>query len=665
MAAAIVLLVPFMVAPRASAASPGGNGLIAFGSDRASSYGRLHMMQPDGTQVTLLFDGGSFSNQPTWSPDGGQLAFAHDGGIWVVGADGTGARAVTTGPPDLGAPGSESDSGPSWSPDGSRIVFEREVDNLTQLYVVDVASGAVTQITDLDRAEEATWSSAGRIAFIEYDFDPFSGEHPYLAVINPDGTGFQRVPLDPPSGPRTPDWSPDGSRILFSGISNASVDLFTVTPDGGGLTNLSNNPDLVERDPVFSPDGSRIAFTAAEDSDRQDQDIFVMPAGGGAPTNIVVGEGVGAAGLSIIDFAPSWQPLGAGTPAPTTPPPPPPPPPTGGPATPVNFDGDPATTERLDTADPTAAGIAISQARFGGTGFAGAALAEYVVLSRNDDFPDSLTGSVLTGFGPLLFTATASLTPQTRAEIDRVLASSGTIYLLGGTGAISTAVEGELTGAGYAVVRLAGPSRVETALAVADEARRLFGGETVMLARDRGVPGNETSGWADSVSGGGLAAYTGIPILITPSASLHPAVADWLQADATSSVTLLGGEAALSSSVEAAVPGPLRVAGAERTETAARIAIDLWQVDRNSSDRWFVVINGSHPLGWAFGLAAAGLSSDNFAPVLLVGQQVSPATADLAGACGSPQVDLLLVGDASVISDGVAAELDALDGGDC
>lgn len=51
--------------------------------------------------------------------------------------------------------------------------------------------------------------------------------------------------------------------------------------------------------------------------------------------------------------------------------------------------------------------------------------------------------------------------------------------------------------------------------------------------------------------------------------------------------------------------------------------------------------------------------------MLLVTSQVSPATAAAVSACGQPEVDLLLVGNASVIAPAVTTELDRLDGEGC
>ena len=312
---------------------------------------------------------------------------------------------------------------------------------------------------------------------------------------------------------------------------------------------------------------------------------------------------------------------------------------------------DPTTTSRINEGDPTYAAIDISRERFpDGTA------PRHVVLSRDDRFADSLAGSALTGEGPLLFTEPGGLTAATSAEIDRVLEPGGSIYLLGGTAAIAATTEQALRERGYDVRRLAGQSRVETAVEVAFEVRRLHPGDEVLLARE--------DGWADSITGGGIAAERHLPVLVTASDRLSPAVAWWLAADSTSTTTLLGGTAALSDAIAASVPGPRRIAGTDRAGTAAAIATGLWGEDGTGA-REFVVTNGVADDGWAFGVAAAGLSADQDAPVLLVTDEVTEPTADLVSTCGEPEVDLTVIGDGEVVPGALREQLDAADGFAC
>jgi len=265
----------------------------------------------------------------------------------------------------------------------------------------------------------------------------------------------------------------------------------------------------------------------------------------------------------------------------------------------------------------------------------------------------------------MLLIAPDGLPSETSAELARVLPAGGRVYLLGGSEAISFLVEDQLGHLGYDVQRLAGASRVETSVAVARETLRVNpDAPDLLIARADAPPSNPTAAWADSVTGGGWAAWTRSPIVLTPGAGLHPAVATFISNMEPSRTVLLGGTAALSVQVEASVPNPQRMAGANRAETAAVIARDLWQHEPDH----FVVINGYQRDGWAYGLPAAGLSADAQAPLLLA--EVSSVPPETIGQVSTPcgggaQVDTLLVGASPQLSVEVALLLDGVDGGAC
>lgn len=311
----------------------------------------------------------------------------------------------------------------------------------------------------------------------------------------------------------------------------------------------------------------------------------------------------------------------------------------------------PGDHDRVDVNDPVAAAVAISQRRFPASD-----AAARVVLARADLFADALAGAPLTVDGPLLLVAPAGLGEDVRAEIERVLPDGGEVTLLGGQRVLGERLADELRGAGFGVRRLAGPTRVETAVAIGDHVRALHGATaTAVLARASAPATNPTAAWADSVAGGAAAAARGLPLLVTPSHELHPAVRDALQRWGIARTELLGGTAALSRAVAAAVPDPERVAGAARAATAAGVAGALWTQAEGR-----ILVPGYTDRGWAFGLPAAGLAVDAQAPLLLADRlQLPPASADAA--CGA----LTLVGGLDQLSRAVEDALAAAAASDC
>jgi hypothetical protein len=109
----------------------------------------------------------------------------------------------------------------------------------------------------------------------------------------------------------------------------------------------------------------------------------------------------------------------------------------------------------------------VSQVNFanhGDTADAKRTRANAVILARDDNFADALGGSALAVHqnAPPLVTPSRSLDHGVAAEISRVLAPGGTVYLLGGTAALSPAVADALTAMHFRVDRLAGTTRFES-----------------------------------------------------------------------------------------------------------------------------------------------------------------------------------------------------------
>ena len=149
-------------------------------------------------------------------------------------------------------------------------------------------------------AAEADSVAPGRIAFRRYLNDAETSGAIFTVAAG--GSGERQITSPPAASvDDEPDWSPDGSRLLFTryGAVGSDVEshrLFVVASDGTGLTPLS--PDVsahglfivgFDGQGAFSPDGKRIAFSyahgkvgpgAAGSDQIKFSDIWVMDADG-------------------------------------------------------------------------------------------------------------------------------------------------------------------------------------------------------------------------------------------------------------------------------------------------------------------------------------------------------------------------------------------------
>ena len=190
---------------------------------------------------------------------------------------------------------------------------------------------------------------------------------------------------------------------------------------------------------------------------------------------------------------------------------------------------------RVSGADRIATSVAASQ-----TGFPVAHSAAAAVLARSDTFADALAGTPLAvgEHGPLLLTASATLSTATAAEIQRVLAPGATVYLLGGTSALSPSVANAVSGLGHPVVRISGSDRFATAVAVAGA----LGNPNIIFEADG-------TNFPDALSAGSAAAAGGGVVLLTNGSAQSAATAAYLAAHPSAKRYAIGGPAAAADSL--------------------------------------------------------------------------------------------------------------------
>jgi hypothetical protein len=210
------------------------------------------------------------------------------------------------------------------------------------------------------------------------------------------------------------------------------------------------------------------------------------------------------------------------------------------------------TPTRVFGADRQSTAVAASQDAFPTAGAAGT-----VVLARADVFADALAGGPLaaTKHGPLLLTSPGALDPVTKAEISRVLPAGGTVYLLGGTSALSDSVAAAVLALGDVPMRLAGADRFSTAVAIAGA---LGNPATVFEASGLNFP--------DALSAVPAAVADHGAILLTDGPS-QAAVTAAYDAAHPGSRFAIGGPAAWAD------PSAIAIAGADRYATSAAVAL--------------------------------------------------------------------------------------------
>jgi len=153
--------------------------------ENGEQVAEIWMMGMDGRGKQMLHRAKGGIGYLSWSPNGEQLIYVYQsepdqflpGELWILNADGSGARLVATGLPEFG----EMRFHPTWSPDGRYVAFVQLAQPITfdgthytilawsNVYVVDTISGQTTRLTSFEEREVnyPTWSPDSRfVAFV-------------------------------------------------------------------------------------------------------------------------------------------------------------------------------------------------------------------------------------------------------------------------------------------------------------------------------------------------------------------------------------------------------------------------------------------------------------------------------------------------------------------
>lgn len=205
---------------------------------------KIYESNPDGTDLKCLTPWAkAYTAEGNYSADGKQIVFASGNAdnthLYVMNADGTGVKQVTTAgpvniPANKGRTGSYN-GGPFFSPDGKRIVFrtDRKEKERLQLFVINTDGSGETALTDNDNWVywAPYWYRDGQ--HIIYT----AADHSVMGRPNYDLYWMdvaKKVPLRltfAPGADVLPVFSPDGKKVMWTssrdGVSQLYIADFT------------------------------------------------------------------------------------------------------------------------------------------------------------------------------------------------------------------------------------------------------------------------------------------------------------------------------------------------------------------------------------------------------------------------------------------------------
>lgn len=265
--------------------------------------------------------------------------------------------------------------------------------------------------------------------------------------------------------------------------------------------------------------------------------------------------------------------------------------------------------------------IEVSKATFKDAGDA-----ESVILVGQDAVVDGLAAAPLAAEknAPILLAKKDGVTEEVEAEMLRVLGTNltgKTIYIIGGESQISKEAEAKLAKLGVKVKRLAGASRYETSLKIAEELNSTSKTSFV-------VGGN---GEVDAMSIAAYAAQTKSPIIVTNKDVVSEETTKVLEGK---QIEIIGGTSSVSAEVEAELAKidmdkkVVRLAGTDRKGTNAKVINRYY----GNAKEVFVAKDGygtgvSHLID---ALTAAPLAGSKDAPIILATNSVSTEQVETA-----------------------------------
>lgn len=239
---------------------------IAFSSNRDGNY-EIYLLDVNSGVVQRVTQTPFDENSPVISPDGQQIAYdAPDSGdpsnqtIYVMNRDGSAAHEISN------YPGSH--FYPTWKADGSQLTFTSTAVFAYGVFRINLnGTGTIRFVWDAGTSMTTTWAPDGtRFAYALTSIDSGYDIHEIYARDLTTSTVYrlsQAGAID-----FTPNWSPDGKRIVFASKRDGNMEIYVMNADGSNPQRLTSDASR-DMTPHWLSDSQRIVFVSDRDGNSE------------------------------------------------------------------------------------------------------------------------------------------------------------------------------------------------------------------------------------------------------------------------------------------------------------------------------------------------------------------------------------------------------------
>ncbi len=256
-----------------------GPSSLAWGPDSReliySMAGSLWRQKLESTTATQITDGAGYDYQPDWSPDGKSVVYVSYQKdameLWLLDVGSGKTHVLTSG----GAVNVE----PRWSPDGKKIVWtSTEYNRRFHIFAAEVVDGELKNKVRLtgetksslpryyystfDMEINPTWTRDGKEILFVSNKGHIHGTGGFWRMKAEAGAEAKEIHYEETNWKARPEFSPDGSRMVFSSYLGRQWHNLWVMPAGGGDAFPLTYADWDETGVRWSPDGKKVAFVS-------------------------------------------------------------------------------------------------------------------------------------------------------------------------------------------------------------------------------------------------------------------------------------------------------------------------------------------------------------------------------------------------------------------